>query len=50
MPRGKPGTGPYAGRGLQHKTAVAKDGRTINAHYLRYTKREEPKRPSAGSK
>ena len=43
MPRGKPGTGPYAGRGLQHKTAVhPKTGKVYNAHYLKYSKSKHP--------
>lgn len=42
--RGKPGTGPYAGRGSQHKAAKdPKTGRVHNEHYLKYGKKVTPK-------
>ena len=36
MPRGKPGTGPYAGRGDQQQKVE------YNAHYAKYGKRDHP--------
>ena len=38
MPSGHPGSGEYAGRGLQWKTVMCpRRGRMYNAHYDRYT-------------
>lgn len=38
MPSGYPGSGPYAGRGLQTKTIACPNcGKSYNAHYDRYT-------------
>jgi hypothetical protein len=36
MPKGKRGTGPHAGKGIQHKRV------TYNAHYARYSKAKHP--------
>ncbi len=36
MPKGKPGTGPHAGKGIQKKTV------TVNAHYYNYGKKSHP--------
>lgn len=44
MPRGKPGTGPYAGRGSQQKAAKhPKTGRVYNEHYLKHGLKVTPK-------
>jgi hypothetical protein len=43
MPRGKPGTGPYAGRGRQkQKTRSPTTGKTYNNHYHSYSKQNHP--------
>ena len=43
MPRGKPGTGPYAGQRRQkQKTRSPKTGKTYNNHYHSYSKQNHP--------
>jgi hypothetical protein len=43
MPKGRPGTGPYAGRGRQRqKTRDPKTGMTYNNHYYSYSKQNHP--------
>ncbi len=44
MPRGKPGTGRYSGKGRQaQKTRDPKTRRTYNNHYYSYSKQNHPK-------
>jgi len=50
MARGKPGTGPYAGRGRQkQKTRSPSSGRTLNNHYSSYSKQNHPGSKGTGS-
>ena len=43
MPRGKPGTGPHAGKGRQsQKTRSPSTGSTYNNHYSSYSKQNHP--------